>query len=73
MLGRESNHTLRRLLGCGSFATILTQKTDRLPSKSQTMGGSLSIIAEFPDRKPVMLSGIAALDTKQPMPTSHKR
>jgi transcriptional regulator with XRE-family HTH domain len=36
----------------------------------EAMGGSLSIIAEFPDRQPVMLSGIAAIDTK---PTSNKR
>jgi len=28
------------------------------------MGGSLSIIAEFPDRKPVVLSGIADVDTE---------
>jgi DNA-binding XRE family transcriptional regulator len=35
----------------------------------EAMGGSLSIIAEFPDRGPVMLSGIAAMDTK---PASHK-
>jgi len=33
------------------------------------MGGRLSLIAEFPDRKPVMLSGIAAMDTE---PTSNK-
>ena len=30
----------------------------------EAMGGSLSLIAEFPDRKPVMLSGIAAMDTE---------
>jgi transcriptional regulator with XRE-family HTH domain len=30
----------------------------------EAMGGSLSIIAEFPDRQPVLLSGIAAIDTK---------
>lgn len=36
----------------------------------EAMGGSLSLIAEFPDRKPVMLSGIAAMDTE---PTSNKR
>jgi hypothetical protein len=36
----------------------------------EAMGGSLSIIAEFPDRGPVMLSGIAAMDAK---PSSHKR
>src|SRR5713101_1186394 len=35
----------------------------------EAMGGSLSIIAEFPDRGPVTLSGIAE-DTK---PAFHKR
>ncbi|MGA8160408.1 MAG: helix-turn-helix transcriptional regulator [Acidobacteriaceae bacterium] len=28
----------------------------------EAMGGKLSLIAEFPDRKPVVLSGIASLD-----------
>ena len=28
----------------------------------EAMGGKLSLIAEFPDREPVILSGIAALD-----------
>ena len=28
----------------------------------EAMGGKLSLIAEFPDRAPVMLSGIAAID-----------
>ena len=41
-----------------------------LRSYVEAMGGSLSIIAEFPDRHPVMLSGIAAIDTK---PASSKR
>jgi DNA-binding XRE family transcriptional regulator len=36
----------------------------------EAMGGSLSIIAEFPDRGPVTLSGIAAMDAKR---ASHKR
>ncbi|MGH9344812.1 MAG: helix-turn-helix domain-containing protein [Blastocatellia bacterium] len=36
----------------------------------EAMGGRLSLIAEFPDRKPVMLSGISA--PKQE-PTPHKR
>jgi DNA-binding XRE family transcriptional regulator len=41
-----------------------------LRSYVEAMGGSLSIIAEFPDRRPVMLSGIATMDAK---PVSHKR
>lgn len=28
----------------------------------EAMGGTLSLVAEFPDRKPVMLSGISSLD-----------
>jgi transcriptional regulator with XRE-family HTH domain len=36
----------------------------------EAMGGSLSLIAEFPDRGPVMLSGIAAMDTE---PAPHER
>jgi transcriptional regulator with XRE-family HTH domain len=30
----------------------------------EAMGGKLSLIAEFPDREPVMLAGIAALDAR---------
>jgi DNA-binding XRE family transcriptional regulator len=29
----------------------------------EAMGGSLSIVAEFPDRKPVVLSGLPSLDS----------
>ncbi len=28
----------------------------------EAMGGNLSLVAEFPDRKPVILSGIAAVE-----------
>jgi DNA-binding XRE family transcriptional regulator len=41
-----------------------------LRSYVEAMGGSLSIIAEFPDRGSVMLSGIAGIDTR---PASHRR
>jgi DNA-binding XRE family transcriptional regulator len=30
----------------------------------EAMGGKLSLVAEFPDRKPVVLAGIAALDAR---------
>jgi DNA-binding XRE family transcriptional regulator len=30
----------------------------------EAMGGTLSLVAEFPDREPVMLAGIAALDSQ---------
>ena len=29
----------------------------------EAMGGQLSLVAEFPDRKPVVLSGIRSMDT----------
>ena len=38
----------------------------------EAMGGSLSLVAEFPDRAPVVLSGIAA-DDPRPKPTSRRR
>jgi DNA-binding XRE family transcriptional regulator len=38
----------------------------------EAMGGNLSLVAEFPDRAPVVLSGIAA-DDPQPKPRSRRR
>jgi DNA-binding XRE family transcriptional regulator len=37
----------------------------------EAMGGNLSLVAEFPDRPPVVLSGIAA-DNPAPRPTGRK-
>ncbi len=37
----------------------------------EAMGGSLSLIAEFPDRAPVVLSGIAE-DDPEPKPTRRR-
>lgn len=37
----------------------------------QVMGGNLSLVAEFPDRAPVILSGIAE-DEPQPKPSGRK-
>jgi hypothetical protein len=34
----------------------------------EAMGGQLSLVAEFPDRKPVILSGIAAMETEPSVP-----
>jgi transcriptional regulator with XRE-family HTH domain len=31
----------------------------------EAMGGKLSLIVEFPDREPVMLAGISAIDSRQ--------
>ena len=38
----------------------------------EAMGGSLSLVAEFPDRDPVVLSGISE-DGPNPRPTGKKR
>ena len=38
----------------------------------EAMGGNLSLIAEFPDREPVVLSGISAPET-EPKPTKAKQ
>src|SRR5438105_2781490 len=38
MFGTECDHTFRSLLSCAGFAPILTQKTDKHPGKSQTLG-----------------------------------
>ena len=38
----------------------------------EAMGGNLSLVAEFPDRAPVILSGIAEENPK-PKPTNRKR
>jgi DNA-binding XRE family transcriptional regulator len=38
----------------------------------EAMGGSLSLVAEFPDREPVLLSGIAG-DSPAPKPNGRRR
>ena len=38
----------------------------------QALGGNLSLVAEFPDRAPVVLSGLAE-DAPKPKPTSRRR
>jgi DNA-binding XRE family transcriptional regulator len=38
----------------------------------EALGGTLTLVAEFPDREPVMLAGIAALDTSSSQePATH--
>jgi DNA-binding XRE family transcriptional regulator len=53
----------------------LEQRSDLLLSTLrktvEAMGGNLSLVAEFPDREPVILSGIA--DDKPTKPTGRKR
>jgi hypothetical protein len=50
----------------------LEQRSDflnsTLRSNIETMSGQLSMVAEFPDREPVILFDIAAMETEQPMP-----
>src|SRR5258706_12534725 len=38
----------------------------------EAMGGNLSLVAEFPDRAPVVLGGIAE-ENRRPKPTSRRR
>jgi DNA-binding XRE family transcriptional regulator len=48
----------------------LEQRSDllisTLSSYVRAMGGKLSIVAEFPDRRPVVLAGLAALEPDAP-------
>ena len=48
----------------------LENRTDLLISTLRryviAMGGNLSLVAEFPDREPVILSGLATIDAKPP-------
>jgi hypothetical protein len=44
----------------------------RLRKSVEDMGGSLSLVAEFPDREPVVLSGIAGTEADpKPMKRKH--
>jgi transcriptional regulator with XRE-family HTH domain len=47
----------------------LEQRSDlllsTLRSYVEAMGGSLSLIAKFPDRRPVILSGLAGIETER--------
>jgi transcriptional regulator with XRE-family HTH domain len=39
----------------------------------QAMGGNLSLVAEFPDRAPVVLSGLSEDEPKKPIVRKHAR
>ena len=39
----------------------------------QAMGGSLSIIAQFPDRGPIRISGLASVDEEESRPKARAR
>lgn len=64
---------LAETLGIGQDGVSrLEQRSDLLLSTLRTyieaMGGQLSLVAEFPDREPVKLSGLSAMETA-PRPT----
>ena len=54
----------------------LEQRSDLLLSTLrrtvEAMGGNLSLVAEFPDREPVVLSGIAEIDPPPQRPTRRR-
>jgi DNA-binding transcriptional regulator YiaG len=55
----------------------LEKRSDLLLSTLRTyieaMGGQLSLIAEFPDREPVTLTGLATMETAPHLPTRRRR
>ena len=58
---------LAQVLGIGQDSVSrLEQRSDLLISTLrnyvEAMGGRLSLVAEFPDKEPVILTGLAALD-----------
>ena len=68
---------MAKALGIGQDGvSILEKRADLMISTLrktvEAMGGSLSLVAEFPDREPVVLSGIAE-EELDPKPTSRKR
>lgn len=61
---------MARVLGIGQDSVSrLEQRSDLLISTLrgyvEAMGGRLSLVAEFPNQEPVLLSGIAALDSAE--------
>ena len=44
-----------------------------LRSYIEAMGGRLSLIAEFPDREPISLSGLTTMETKPVTPRSRRK
>ena len=55
----------------------LEKRTDLLLSTLrkavEAIGGSLLLVAEFPDREPVLLSGISTPDTESELPKEKRR
>lgn len=82
-LRRAQRLTQKRMaekLGIGQEGiSRIEQRTDLLLSTLRSyvkaMGGRLSIVAEFPDRQPVVLAGLATMETEsgnQTPPGSHR-
>ena len=66
---RLTQERVAEALGIGQDqVSRLEQRSDflisTLRSYIEAMGGSLSLVAEFPDRKPVILSGIATIGNR---------
>ncbi len=64
---RLTQQRMAKKLGIGQEGiSRLEQRSDLLISTLrgyvEAMGGRLSLVAEFPDREPVILSGITAID-----------
>ena len=73
---RLTQKSMAQKLGIGQEGiSRLEQRSDLLISTLrgyvEAIGGSLSIVAEFPDRQPVILAGLAALDST-PNPRPHR-
>lgn len=69
---------LAKVLGIGQDGVSkLEKRTDLMIStlrKSiQAMGGNLSLVAEFPDRAPVLLAGIGEVETVIPKRRSRRK
>src|SRR5439155_5199916 len=67
---------MARQLGIGQDGVSKLEKRadlmiSTLRKAVEAMGGSLSLVAEFPDREPVVLSGIAE-DAADPKPTGKR-
>ncbi len=71
---RLTQERVAEALGIGQDqVSRLEQRSDflisTLRSYIEAMGGSLSLVAEFPDRKPVVLSGIATMEAERARPS----
>lgn len=73
---KYTQERIAETLGIGQDGVSrLEKRTDlmisTLRSYVEAMGGRLSIVAEFPDRNPVVVSGLASIKT-EPVPAGRK-